>query len=184
MTRLRLDPMGLQDVFDGNDVALKLHSLHEVGDGFYDWDIVPAKSILRGLEDDSSEVRIATLNLICCWPERFPDEAITRLFDLISDSVPRVRLALLERLPNISFHIKRSDIEKVLPLIKHKNAGIRSAVIQICDFVPQHLGRELCLELIEIYRQSDSEIQHDIYELLNSMGHGALLNLDIQEEEK
>lgn len=183
MTRLRLDPMGLQDVFDGNDVALKLHALHEVGDRFYDWDIVPAKSLLRGLQDDCSEVRIATLNLICCWPERFSDEAITRLFDLISDSVPRVRLALLERLPNISSHIKRSDIKKVLPLIKHKNAGIRSAVIQICDFVPLHLDSDLCLDLMEIYRQSDSEIQQDIYELLNSMGHGALIEATTLEEE-
>lgn len=175
MARLRLDPMGLQDIFNGNDIALKLHALSAVEDGLYDWDIIPAKSLLQGLEDNSSEVRISTLGLICSWFDIFPEDAIEKLLDLITDPIPEVRLALLENLPNISDHIRRSDIVRILPLIKSKYTDIRSAVVQVCHFKHDFIDSDLFSELSEMYRQSDSPIQNDIYEILNSKGHGALL---------
>lgn len=182
MVRLLLKIEDIEEVMSGDSSDNKIFVLKLLLERLTKWDDTSAEILLRGLNDQNHEVRIATLNLFCGGPDGLPEEVITKILESVSDSDPHVRSTLMESLPDFSNHIKRSNIEKILPLMKDNNADIRSAVIQVCDFVPEHIDSELCLELLEMYRQSDSVIQQDIYELLDSKGHRALLELITQEK--
>ena len=182
MVRLLLKIEDIERVMSGDSSDNKIFVLKLLLEGLTRWDDRDVEILLRGLDDQSPEVRIATLNLFCRMPDGLPEEVFTKILESITDSEPRVRSALLEMLPSFENHIKRSNIERILPLMKDNNADIRLAVIQVCDFVPQHIDSELCLELLEMYRQSDGVISQDICELLYSKGHRALLELTKQEE--
>ena len=171
-----VDVESLKRVFRTSDSQEKLRLLRAVDDHMGCWDIHPIHTLVAGLLDVDSEVRIETLQVLLNSPQELPRFAVSAVLKLVADPAATVRAALLEHLPMVAFLIDREDVSLILPFLRHKNQHVRDAAIQILEWVPEHLNEpHIVTQLIDACRSEHGAVRHSLAELLISIGQGDLV---------
>lgn len=151
-----------------------LEMWHQNMDG---WDIFPVTAVLPALADPDAKVRILTIKILSDLSmfDKLGRKELLALWRMVADPNGAVRGALVEEIQTTQCGLYRSDLEDLMPLLRHRNSGIRSSVMQLFLLIPHYFDEELCLRIAESAAQENLDIRATITELLENLGQGHLM---------
>lgn len=142
-----------------------------------DWDIFPLPVVLPGLHDADAQVRILTIKIMVRLEglDKLPREGYLALWRMAADPDQEVRAAVVESLHPIRNPLYAEDLKELLPLLIHRNSGVRETAVQLFLIIPHYFNEEVCQEVVASAVRENLDIQATIAEFLIGLGQGHLL---------
>lgn len=176
----QLNSNAMKRTLDEGASDKKLELLEWIYQEMDGWDIFPVKLILPCLSDADGRVcRVAIRILSCLAGEgRLGPEESRSLLRMIGHPDSLVRETLVEMFRLTRFALHRSNLEELLPLVRHQNYDVRNSAVRLFLEVPYFFDEKLCLKIANSKSREDLHIQATIYELLDGLGQEHLLASD------
>ncbi|MEZ4600147.1 MAG: hypothetical protein R2940_10220 [Syntrophotaleaceae bacterium] len=175
---VRLDLETLRTTLAEGTTAEKRELLEMWYQDMDDWDIFPVRSVLPALGDTDAKVRALAIKILInrSLYDDLERKELLATWRMIADPDSKVRSTLIEEIQTTQCgFLYRDDLEELLPLLRHRNSGIRNSAIHLFLQIPHYFDDELCLGIAESAIRENHAIQETTIEFLECLGQGSLM---------
>jgi HEAT repeat protein len=175
---VRLDLETLRTALAEGTAAEKQELLEMWHQDMDDWDIFPVRSVLTALGDTDAKVRTLAIKILINRSryDNLGREELLAIWRMIADPDSEVRSTVIEEIQTTQCGLLyRDDLEKLVPLLRHCDSGIRNSAMHLFLQIPHYFDDELCLEIAEFAGRENHTIQETIIEFLECLGQGSLV---------
>lgn len=141
------------------------------------WDIFPAKLVTTCLNDADGRVCCKAIKILSCLAGdgKLGREELRVLISMIVHPDSSVRETSLEMFRRVRFDLHRSDLEEIIPVLRHHNYDVRNSAVLLFLEVPFYFDEKLCVKITESALRENLDIQATVYEYLESLGQEHLI---------